>query len=273
LDASNALRVLAGYDLVVDGTDRFASRYLIADACEILGLPVVWGAVLRFDGQVTLFWNRPPAGCGLPAVVYRDLFPQAPVAGSVPSCAEAGVLGVVCAAVGAAMATEVIRLVTGVGEPLLGRMLVLDALTSRWREVPVRPDPHRVPVTALQDLPTACVLPGPEDPDLLTAAQLARRLADRARGADDFDLVDVRTPAERAGVVVPGSRSVPLDRFRDGTAWADLDPGRELVLCCQGGVRSAEALAAARARGFRAVHLAGGVLAWIEHAARAAPAR
>ncbi|NKY08002.1 adenylyltransferase/sulfurtransferase MoeZ [Cellulomonas hominis] len=141
LTAATVADVVAGYDVVVDGTDNFPTRYLVNDACVLAGVPLVWGAVLRFDAQVSVFWAAPPAGSGYPAVQYRDVFPEPPAPGTVPSCAEAGVLGVVCGAVGSMMAAEVVKLVTGLGDPLLGRMLVLDALGGRWRELPVRPDP------------------------------------------------------------------------------------------------------------------------------------
>ena len=127
--------VLADYDLVIDCTDNFETRYLVNDACVRLGLPEVWGSVLRFDAQVSVFWGRPPAGT--PAVELRDLFPEPPAPGQVPSCAEAGVLGALCGQVGAVMATEAVKLITGVGQPLLGRVLVLDALAARWSEVPL----------------------------------------------------------------------------------------------------------------------------------------
>uniref|UniRef100_UPI00202881E2 ThiF family adenylyltransferase n=1 Tax=Actinotalea sp. C106 TaxID=2908644 RepID=UPI00202881E2 len=137
LTEANVDEVLTGYDLVVDGTDNFPTRYLVNDACVRLGLPEVWGSVLRFDAQVSVFWGAPPAGAGAAPVQLRDLFPAPPPEGSVPSCAEAGVLGALCGQVGSLMATEAVKLVTGVGETLLGRVLVLDALSSRWSEIPL----------------------------------------------------------------------------------------------------------------------------------------
>lgn len=269
LTAATAAEVVAGYDVVVDGTDNFPTRYLVGDACDLAGVPLVWGSVLRFDAQVAVFWSAPPAGAGYPAVRYRDVFPDPPAPGTVPSCAEAGVLGVVCGSVGSAMATEVVKLVCGLGEPLLGRLLVLDALAARWRELPVRPDPDGLPVTALTDLPEACAPAAPLP--TVSARALAARLAARAAGADDFDLVDVREPAEHALVAVPGARLLPRGRFLDGSAFADLDPARPLVLHCKSGARSAEVLALVRARGFDAVHLDGGVLAWVDDVDPALP--
>ncbi|GIG34756.1 ThiF family adenylyltransferase [Cellulomonas pakistanensis] len=262
LTAATAPGVLSGYDVVVDGTDTFATRFLLDDACALAGLPLVWGAVLRFDAQVSLFWADPPATSGCAGVRYRDVLGTPPAPGTVPSCAEAGVLGAVCGVVGSTMAVEVVKLLTGTGEPLLGRVLVLDALGGRWREVPVHPRPGGHPATALADLPDAC--PSGEALPTITAPELAARLAARARGGDDLDLVDVREPAEHALVAVPGARLVPRSAFLDGSAFRDLDPGRPLVLHCRSGARSAEVLALVRARGFDAVHLAGGILAWVD---------
>lgn len=267
LDTSNIADVVDGYDVVVDGTDNFPTRYLVNDACVLAGKPLVWGSILRWDGQVAVFWADPPAGSGYPGVHYRDVFPDPPTAGSVPSCAEAGVLGVVCAQVGSMMAAEVVKLITGLGDPLLGRMLVLDTLAARWREVPLAKDPAGTPVTGLTDLAEVCAPPASAAADLpvITATRLAERLAAREQGADDVDVVDVREPGEHAMVAIPGARLVPLAAFRDGSAFDNLDPGRPLVLHCKGGVRSAEALTLVRERGWAdAVHLAGGILAWID---------
>jgi adenylyltransferase/sulfurtransferase len=265
LDAATALDVLRGYDLVVDGTDTFATRYLVADACEILGLPCVWGSVLRFDGQVSVFWARPPTGDG---VTYRDLFPVPPPPGLVPSCAEGGVLGAICAAVGSVMVTEAVKLVAGIGEPLLGRVMVFDALEMSWRTVRVRADPQRTPATELIDYEAFCgVTPAPGalgGVPSVSATGLAARLAARGRGEDDFVLVDVREPGEHDLVAVPGSVLLPVARFRSGEALAGWDAARPAVLYCKSGVRSAEALGLLRDAGISdAVHLDGGVLAWV----------
>lgn len=268
LDSATISDVVAGYDIVVDGTDNFPTRYLVNDACVLAGKPLVWGAVLRFDAQVSVFWAAPPPDSGYPGVHYRDVFPDPPAPGSVPSCAEAGVLGVVCGAVGSMMAAEVVKLVTGLGEPLLGRVQVLDALAGRWREIPVRPDPTGSPVTKLVDLAETCPVP---DLPTITARELAARLAARERGTDDFDLVDVREPAEHALVAIPGARLLPKARFLDGSAFAGLDPTRPLVLHCKAGTRSADVLTLVRGRGFDAVHLDGGVLAWVDDVDPALP--
>ncbi|MFJ4106198.1 molybdopterin-synthase adenylyltransferase MoeB [Oerskovia enterophila] len=146
LDAGNVLDVLAGYDLVLDGTDNFATRYLVGDAAEIAGIPCVWGSIFRFQGQVSVFWATPPGGEG---VVYRDVFPEPPPPGTVPDCATGGVLGAMCGTIGSVMATEAVKLVTGAGRTLLGRLAVYDSLELTWRHLTVRADPQREPVTGL----------------------------------------------------------------------------------------------------------------------------
>jgi adenylyltransferase/sulfurtransferase len=278
LDAANALDVLAGYDLVLDGTDNFPTRYLVNDACALLGIPEVWGSIFRFDGQVSVFWSAHGPG-------YRDLFPEPPPPGSVPSCAEGGVLGVLCAAIGSVMATEAVKLVCGIGDPLVGRLMVLDALAMTWRTINVRRNPDLPAVTELVDYEAFCGLPGANGtssttdggppggtPDPVAAATidvhaLRDLLVARDRGETDFVLVDVREPYEREIVTIPGAVNVPkADVVAAAQAgdWPDaLATGRRVVLHCKVGGRSAEALSAMLAAG-RAdtVHVAGGVLAW-----------
>jgi molybdopterin/thiamine biosynthesis adenylyltransferase/rhodanese-related sulfurtransferase len=270
LDSTNALDVLRGYHLVLDGTDTFPARYLIGDACELLGLPEVWGSIYRFDGQVSVFWSATDP----PGPVYRDLFPQPPPPGSVPSCAEGGVLGVLCAAIGSMMATEAIKLICGIGEPLLGRLMVLDALETTWRTVRVRPDPSREPVRELIDYEQWCAAPSggsAAEPSSVAGERatidvyaLAAMLAERERGERAFTLIDVRELHERDIVAIPGSVLVPLAQVLDG-GWPAGAAGEPVVLYCKSGVRSARALAALHAAGRTdAVHVAGGVLAWVE---------
>ena len=254
LTAENALDVLQGYHLVLDGADNFATRYLVSDACEVLGLPEVWGSVYRFDAQVSVFW----AGHG---PTYRHLFPEPPPPGAVPSCAEGGVLGAMVGAVGSVMATEAVKLVTGAGEPLLGRLLVLDALAMTWRTVRVRPDPDAQPVTEVLDMTAACAPAPPAPVAAVSATDLARSLADPA---DDVLLVDVRGPDEAALVSIPGAVLVPLPGILSGEALGELPRDRRIVLHCKSGGRSAQALEALQRTGFRDVaHLDGGVLAWV----------
>ncbi len=280
LDRENALQLLAGYQLVLDGTDNFATRYLVNDACAVLGRPLVWGSIFRFDGQVSVFWSAPPEG---EPVTYRDLHPVPPPAGSVPSCAEGGVLGVICAAIGSVMATEAIKLICGIGEPLLGRLMIFDALGLTWRTIGVRPVADSQPITALLgDYEAFCgIEPAGSEPieldragaaagapGAITVGELARLLAERERGAGDFVLVDVREPAERQIAVIPGAVSLPLGELQAGDAGAVLERvagGRRIVLHCKSGARSAQALELARAAGRAdAVHVEGGVLAWID---------
>jgi adenylyltransferase/sulfurtransferase len=273
LEAGNALEVLEGYDLVVDGTDNFATRYLVNDACVLLGIPCVWGSVYRFDGQMSVFWG----GHG---PCYRCLFPEAPPAGSVPSCAEGGVLGVLCAAVGSAQATEAVKLITGIGTPLLGRLLVHDALRATWRELPVNRDPDcavcgEAPTitreTGLADYEAFCGLPpaageAADEVPVVSARELAGLLDARARGENDIVLVDVREPGERAIVSIPGAVPVPRAAFDSGDAFSDIPFDRPVVLHCKSGGRSESALRLLRAAGHPDVrHLEGGVLAWVEH--------
>jgi sulfur-carrier protein adenylyltransferase/sulfurtransferase len=272
LTADNADDVLAGYDLVVDGTDNFPTRYAVNDACVRLGLPEVWGSIYRFDAQVAVFWGRPPDG--VPPVQLRDLFPDAPPPGTVPSCAEGGVLGALCGQVGSVMATEAIKLLTGAGEPLLGRVLVLDALTARWSEVPLVGDPARADRAerAEREARTRAAA-GPGAPadgaagdapavPTITARELADRLAARDRDADRFLLVDVREPGERDLVAIPGAVGVPLAAILAGDA--DLPRDVPLVLHCRSGVRSEQAARALLAAGHPDVRqIAGGVLAWV----------
>ena len=281
LTAENVDHVLADYDIVVDGTDNFPTRYLVADACERLGLPHVWGSIFRFDAQVTVFWADPPPHSGAPRVGLRDLFPNPPADGSVPSCAEGGVLGPMCGQVGSLMATEVVKLVTGAGHPLLGRVAVLDALTSRWHEVPLAgtaaqpsrtepaprtvqqaarkrqaPDERQVPREQGAGVSPSLGVIGPEE--------LADRLAARDAGREDFVLLDVREPAEREAVAIPGSILTPPIHIVDGSALIDLDPARPVVVYCHSGVRSQRAGEIMLSLGFSQVdNLAGGIMAWL----------
>jgi adenylyltransferase/sulfurtransferase len=262
---ANALDLLTGYDLVVDGTDTFATRYLISDACAVLRVPCVWGSVYRFDGQVSVFWSAPPP----PArpVTYRDLHPSPPPPGSVPSCAEGGVLGVVCAAIGAAMANEAVKLICGIGDPLLGRVMLFDALSGSWDTLAVRRAPGTAEVTGLaEDYEAFCGLQAVEA-SAIGVQELATWLAERDRGERDFVLIDVREPFEQEIARVPGALLIPLGHLqadvRGCLKQADAEQ-RPVVLFCKSGTRSAQALKALRDSGFgQAVHLEGGVLAWI----------
>ncbi len=272
LDSGNSREIFAQYDLVLDGTDNFATRYLVNDTCVLLGIPYVWGSIYRFEGQVSVFWAQPPPGpdgTSDEGVHYRDLYPEPPPPGMVPSCAEGGVLGVLCAAIGSVMVTEAIKLITGIGETLLGRLLVFDALEMSWREVRVRKDPAGAAITELIDYDEFCGAVSTEAADAartatISARDLSRMLDARDRGEDDFVLIDVREPAEYDIVSIPGSVLIPKGRFESGEALAGLPADRRVILHCKSGVRSAEVLAIVQGAGFTdAVHVGGGVLAWV----------
>ncbi|MFK0005600.1 molybdopterin-synthase adenylyltransferase MoeB [Paenarthrobacter sp. NPDC090520] len=260
LDSSNALDLFAQYDLILDGADNFATRYLVNDAAAILGKPYVWGSIFRFDGQVSVFW-------GEHGPTYRDLYPEAPPAGSVPSCGEGGVFGMLCAAVGSLMVTEAVKLITGVGRSLLGRVALFDALGGSWREIKVSKDPEAEPITELTDYEAFCGVTPPAPADqahTVTATELAQMLADREVGKRDFDLVDVRESGEYSIVNIDGAVLIPQGRILSGEAWVDLPQNRDIVFHCKAGTRSATVLEAARKAGYdRVSHLDGGILAWV----------
>ncbi len=268
LDASNVLEVFGGYDLILDGTDNFATRYLVNDACVLLGKPYVWGSIYRFDGQASVFWAEPPAGPDgsiTEGVQYRDLYPEPPPPGMVPSCAEGGVLGILCASIGSIMATEAVKLITGIGETLLGRLMVYDALEMTYRTVRVRKDPAAKPVTELIDYEAFCGVVSDEAvaaarDSTITAAEL-KAMVD---GTSPPYIVDVREPAEYEIVSIPGSHLIPKGEILNGSALALLPHDQRIVLHCKTGVRSAEALAVLKDAGFAdAVHVQGGVIAWV----------
>jgi molybdopterin/thiamine biosynthesis adenylyltransferase/rhodanese-related sulfurtransferase len=260
LDASNALELFADYDLILDGADNFATRYLVNDAAAILGKPYVWGSIFRFDGQVSVFWEQH-------GPTYRDLYPEAPPAGSVPSCGEGGVFGMLCAAVGSLMVTEAVKLITGVGRSLLGRVALFDALGGSWREIRVARDPAAERITELTDYDAFCgIVPetATAKENTVTATQLATMLASRKAGLKDFELVDVRETGEHDIVRIDGSVLIPQGRILAGEAWAELPQDKDIVFHCKGGTRSAAVLAAARRAGYQRVsHLEGGILAWV----------
>jgi len=268
LDASNALELFAGYDLILDGADNFATRYLVNDAAAILGKPYVWGSIFRFDGQVSVFWEKH-------GPTYRDLYPEAPPAGSVPSCGEGGVFGMLCAAVGSLMVTEAVKLITGVGRSLLGRVALFDALGGSWREIKVARDPETERITELTDYEAFCgIVPeaAAAKENTVTATQLATMLASRKAGLKDFDLVDVREPGEHDIVSIDGSVLIPQGRILAGEAWAELPQDKDIVFHCKAGTRSAAVLAAARKAGYQRVsHLEGGILAWVREVEPAKP--
>jgi adenylyltransferase/sulfurtransferase len=262
LDNSNVLEIFAQYDLIVDGTDNFATRYMVNDACVLLGKPYVWGSIYRFEGQASVFWAEH-------GPQYRDLYPEPPPPGMVPSCAEGGVLGVLCASIGSIMGTEAIKLITGIGETLLGRLMIYDALEMSYRTVKIRKDPNGEPVTGLIDYDYFC---GTVSDEAAVAAmdatisvkQLKDMLDARDRGEVDFFLVDVREPNEWDIVSIPGAELIPKGEFLNGSALEKLPTDKPVVIHCKVGGRSAEVLAVVKGAGFAdAVHVGGGVVAWV----------
>lgn len=266
LEAGNAVELFGQYDLIVDGSDNFATRYLVNDAAALAGKPYVWGSIYRFQGQVAVFWNDAPDGRGLN---YRDLYPEPPPSGLAPSCAEGGVLGILCASVASVMGTEVIKLITGIGEPLLGRLMIYDALEMTYRTIAVRRDPSTPKITELVDYEQFCGVMTPEsahaagdvEGSTVTPAQLREWLD----SGEKLALIDIREPAEWEIVHIEGARLIPQSSIDSGEGLAMVPPDRRPVLYCKTGVRSAQALAALKGAGFAdAVHLRGGIVAWAQ---------
>jgi len=264
LDAANVMEIFADYDLLVDGTDNFATRYLVNDACVLLHKPYVWGSIYRFDGQASVFWaDHGPC--------YRCLYPEPPPPGMVPSCAEGGVLGVLCGSVGAIQVTEAIKLLTGIGEPLLGSLMVYDALEMEYRKIKVRKDPdcavcgEHPTVTELIDYEAFCGVVSDEAQQAAIGSTItAAELKDLLDSDKPVYLVDVREPAEFEIVSIPGATLIPKDEILRGDALASLPQDKQIVMYCKTGVRSAETLAAVKNAGFQdAVHVQGGVTAWV----------
>jgi len=257
LDSDNVLDIFGQYDLIVDGTDNFATRYLVNDACALLDKPYVWGSIFRFDGQVSVFWDSHGPN-------YRDLYPVPPPPGMAPSCAEGGVLGVLCATIGSIQATEAIKLITGIGETLLGRLTVYDALEMTFRTVTIRKDPTAEPITELIDYDNFCGVVSDAAAQAAQGSTISvEELKDMIDAGKDFELIDVRESNEYEIVSIPGAKLIPKDEILSGRALSQLPQNRPIVLHCKSGARSAEALAAVQAAGFSdAVHVQGGVLAW-----------
>lgn len=259
----NAVELFRRYDLILDGTDNFATRYLVNDAAALAHKPYVWGSIFRFSGQVSVFWEDAPGGRGLN---YRDLYPQAPPAGLVPSCAEGGVFGLLCGTIGSLMGAEAIKLLCGIGDPLLGRLLIYDALAMTHRTVRFARDPDRTPITALIDYDAFCGVPAVDtdtaaDTSSITPLQLRAELD----GDDPPVLIDVREPVEWEIAALPGALLVPRGDIVDGRWSAQIPREGRVVLYCKTGIRSAQVLAALRAAGLdRVVHLEGGILAWAQ---------
>ncbi|HET6636830.1 MAG TPA: adenylyltransferase/sulfurtransferase MoeZ, partial [Streptomyces sp.] len=264
LEADNVMDIFSQYDLIVDGTDNFATRYLVNDACVLLNKPYVWGSIYRFDGQASVFWSE-HGPC------YRCLYPEPPPPGMVPSCAEGGVLGVLCASIGSVQTNEAIKLLAGIGDPLVGRLMIYDALEMSYRQVKVRKDPDcavcgdNPTVTELIDYEAFCGVVSDEAQAAAADSTITpKQLKEWMDEGEDIEVIDVREPNEFEIVSIPGAKLIPKDKFLMGDALGGLPQDKRIVLHCKTGVRSAEVLAVLKNAGFAdAVHVGGGVIGWI----------
>jgi molybdopterin/thiamine biosynthesis adenylyltransferase/rhodanese-related sulfurtransferase len=280
LDNDNVLQVFEGYDLIVDGTDNFATRYMVNDAAYFLKIPYVWGSIYRFDGQASVF--APTLADDAPC--YRCLYPEPPPPGMVPSCAEGGVLGVLCASIGSIQVNEAIKLLTGIGDPIAGKLMIYDALEMEYRKLKVRKDPNcalcgdNPTVTDLIDYDAFCGAVSDEAAEAaagstISVSTLEQMLKEREAGERDFVLVDVREPNEYEINKIPGSVLIPKGEFLNGNALGQLPSDKQVVMHCKSGVRSAETLAIVKGAGYAdAVHVGGGVVAWVSQIDPSQPA-
>jgi adenylyltransferase/sulfurtransferase len=262
LDITNVMDLIADYDVVCDGTDNFVSRYLINDACVLSGKPLIYGSVQRFEGQVSVF------NCNPDSPNFRDLLPVPPLPGAIPSCSEAGVMGVMPGLIGLLQATETIKLITGIGRSLDGRLLVVDALSMRFRELTLRRDPDRAPIRELIDCAqfsgSATTEMDPSALETITVMELKVLLE---RDAGNVALVDVRNPAEAEIVVIPSALLIPLATIESGEAIEQirsLAEGRRLFVHCKLGMRSAKAAHLLAEHGIHATNVTGGIDAWAQ---------
>ncbi len=272
LSSENAMEILQDYDLVVDGTDNFPTRYLVNDACVLLGKPNVYGSIFRFEGQATVFAYQ-----GGPC--YRCLYPEPPPPGLVPSCAEGGVLGILPGTIGLIQATETVKLILGIGEPLVGRLLLYDALGMRFRELKLRKNPEcpicgdRRTITKLIDYHQFCGVPQqpPKQETQVTEGEIeVTEVKEKLDRGDKFVLIDVREPHEHQICNIPAAKLIPLGEV--GKRLGELDPEADIVIHCKSGMRSARACGILRAAGFKHVrNMKGGILAWSDQVDRSVP--
>jgi len=272
LTSANALQIFKPYDIVIDGTDNFATRYLVNDACVLLGKPNVYGSIFRFDGQASVF--APPAG-----PCYRCLYPEPPPPGEVPSCAEGGVLGILPGLVGCIQATEAVKLILGKGSSLIGRLLLYDALQMRFQEFKVRRNPKcpmcgdRPTITQLIDYDQFCGVRGQETPAAAApqAAEITvEELKERLDRGEKVFILDVRNREEFQICRIPGSNLLPLPELAQ--RFGELSADQEMVVHCKSGMRSAKAIAFLKQQGFKKLrNVKGGILAWAETIDRAMP--
>jgi adenylyltransferase/sulfurtransferase len=272
LTSANALEIFKPYDIVIDGTDNFATRYLVNDACVLLKKPNIYGSIFRFDGQASVF--APPAG-----PCYRCLYPEPPPPGEVPSCAEGGVLGILPGLVGCIQATEAVKLILGKGSPLIGRLLLYDALQMTIQEFKVRRNPKcpmcgdRPTITQLIDYDQFCGLRGQETAAVstnLTPEMTVEELKQRLENGEPLFILDVRNPEEYQICRLPGSKLLPLPELPKRVA--ELSKDQEMVVHCKSGMRSAKAIAFLKQQGFQKLrNLQGGILAWADRVDHAMP--
>ena len=261
--SENAMRIVKDFDLVIDGTDNFPTRYLTNDVCVLLNKPNVYGSNFRFEGQASVFWAE-KGPC------YRCLYPEPPPPGLVPSCAEGGVLGVLPGIIGCIQANEAIKLILGIGNPLIGRLMLFNALKMQFRELKLQKDPScpicgtNRTITELIDYEEFCGIRGEEaapqsvdESEEITVKELKARM-DRG---EDLTVIDVREPYEYAIARIPGTKLIPLGQIEERAG--ELDPNTDIILQCRSGKRSADALNRLKARGFtRLKNLVGGITAW-----------
>ena len=272
LSSENAMEILKDYDLVVDGTDNFPTRYLVNDACVLLGKPNVYGSIFRFEGQATVFAYQ-----GGPC--YRCLYPEPPPPGLVPSCAEGGVLGILPGTIGLIQATEAVKLILGIGEPLVGRLLLYDALGMHFRELKLRKNPEcpicgdHPTISKLIDYHQFCGVPQqpPKQESKLTDDEIeVTEVKEKLDRGDKFVLIDVREPHEYQICNIPAAKLIPLGEV--GKRLGELDPEADIVIHCKSGMRSAKACGILKAAGFKHVrNMKGGILAWSDRVDRSVP--
>ncbi|MCU0534474.1 MAG: molybdopterin-synthase adenylyltransferase MoeB [Hydrococcus sp. Prado102] len=265
LTAENALDILKPYDVVIDGTDNFPTRYLTNDACVLLGKPNVYGSILRFDGQATVFNYQDGPN-------YRDLFDEPPPPGEVPSCAEGGVLGVLCGVIGTIQATEAIKIILGVSveNTLSGRLLVYNAMYMTFRELKLRPNPKRAPIEKLIDYEQFCGIPQAKAQEAKQQMEMQEMTVQELKAlldsdADDYVLIDVRNPNEYQIAKIPGAILVPLPDIENGSGVEkvkELLNGHRLIAHCKMGGRSAKALGILKEAGIVGTNVKGGITAW-----------
>jgi sulfur-carrier protein adenylyltransferase/sulfurtransferase len=263
LSSENALQIVEPYDVVVDGTDNFPTRYLVNDACVLLGKPNVYGSIFRFEGQATVFNYQDGPN-------YRDLYPEPPPPGLVPSCAEGGVLGILPGIIGVIQATETVKIILGQGETLSGRLMLYDALNMKFRELKLRPNPVRPVIEKLVDYDEFCGVTQAKAEEAKAKADMQeisvldlKKLLDS--GASDFLLLDVRNPHEAEIAVIPGAVMVPLPEIENGDGAQrvkELLNGHKLIVHCKSGMRSAKAIAILKDHGMTGINVTGGILAW-----------